>query len=77
MVWHMGSYFKIFVLDVNECEIGNGGCEHTCENQPGSFVCRCPEGLQLASNGKTCIGKSKLRKWFLGAFPSDWIKELR
>lgn len=43
--------------DIDECEINNGGCEHICKNQLGSFSCSCPTGLQLSSNGKTCVGE--------------------
>ncbi|KAL0280085.1 UNVERIFIED_CONTAM: hypothetical protein PYX00_001479 [Menopon gallinae] len=42
-------------IDIDECEINNGGCEHICKNQLGSFSCSCPTGLQLSSNGKTCV----------------------
>lgn len=72
--------------DVDECEINNGGCEHTCTNQPGSFTCHCPTGLQLSSNGKTCVGKVQefilnfilssnlhLRSRFNEIFPSLWL----
>lgn len=34
----------LFSADINECSVNrckNGG---TCENTPGSFVCRCPPG---------------------------------
>ena len=44
-------------LDVNECEISNGGCQHQCRNTNGSYLCQCKGGFFLDSNGKTCIGK--------------------
>ncbi|RXG69258.1 Collagen and calcium-binding EGF domain-containing protein 1 [Armadillidium vulgare] len=28
-------------LDIDECEKGNGGCDHICENTLGSFRCKC------------------------------------
>uniref|UniRef100_A0A3Q3EB07 Multiple EGF like domains 6 n=1 Tax=Hippocampus comes TaxID=109280 RepID=A0A3Q3EB07_HIPCM len=40
--------------DVNECEETNGGCEALCCNTIGSFYCRCPTGLKLNQDGKTC-----------------------
>ena len=43
-------------LDVNECEISNGGCEHHCKNINGSYVCGCKEGFFLDGNGKSCSG---------------------
>ena len=56
--------------DVNECEETNGGCEALCCNTIGSFYCRCPSGLKLNEDGKTCQGKSSdifisLSKWVL------------
>ena len=26
-----------------------------CINTPGSFICTCPEGYKLSSNGKFCV----------------------
>ena len=45
------------LLDVNECEMLNGGCQHHCQNTNGSYVCQCKEGFFLDGNGKTCSGK--------------------
>ena len=43
--------------DVNECDTLNGGCETTCTNNNGSFVCSCDTGYILAANGLDCNGK--------------------
>ena len=43
-------------LDINECEIDNGGCEHKCINVILSFMCDCNEGYHLEENGRTCEG---------------------
>ncbi|XP_062511324.1 uncharacterized protein LOC134187223 [Corticium candelabrum] len=40
--------------DINECSVGNGGCEYRCINTLGSFFCSCPLGVQIQSDGKTC-----------------------
>ena len=45
------------VTDFDECAVGNGGCEEKCNNTVGSFYCECLEGFEIASDGKTCIGK--------------------
>ncbi|KAL7078114.1 hypothetical protein ACQ4LE_002173 [Meloidogyne hapla] len=39
------------------CEVDNGGCSHSCISfeQNRTLECRCPKGLVLDSNGKTCI----------------------
>ena len=44
-----------FSTDVNECMTDNGGCSHKCINTYQSHKCRCPNGLVLSSNGKTCV----------------------
>ena len=32
----------------------NGGCDHDCTNQPGSFTCTCRRGYTLQSDRKSC-----------------------
>ena len=57
---HIVYYFSLsqnVYLDVNECEVSNGGCEHKCKNTNGSYVCQCNKGFVLDGNGKTCSGK--------------------
>ena len=44
-------------LDVDECQINNGGCAHSCNNTDGSFKCSCGSGYTLAMNGLNCDGK--------------------
>ena len=46
-------------LDINECEVGNSGCEQTCRNTIGSFECLCDasELHMLAPDGRTCHSK--------------------
>ena len=45
--------------DVDECLVENGGCEGECLNKPGSYLCSCPLGFRLASNGRKCIDKNE------------------
>ena len=47
----------LLLLDVNECKISNGGCEHRCKNKNGGYLCECNNGFFLDGNGKTCSGK--------------------
>ena len=42
--------------DVNECDVGNGGCSQTCVNKPGIFECSCKSGYNLQPDQKTCSG---------------------
>ena len=50
-------YRNIFI-DIDECAVDNGGCDHICINKPGSFECQCKEGYALGADGKTCTGNS-------------------
>nr|XP_014344645.1 PREDICTED: hemicentin-1 [Latimeria chalumnae] len=40
-------------IDVNECE-NKDACQHECKNTPGSYLCLCPSGYRLMTNGKAC-----------------------
>uniref|UniRef100_A0A3P8ULJ4 Fibulin-7-like n=1 Tax=Cynoglossus semilaevis TaxID=244447 RepID=A0A3P8ULJ4_CYNSE len=45
--------------DIDECRLfplGQPGllCVHQCVNTPGSFHCFCPDGYDLASDGRSC-----------------------
>ena len=46
-----------FVLDINECNNNNGGCDHTCINKNGFHICSCNESFVLANDGRTCAGE--------------------
>ena len=39
---------EIIIVDVNECNVNNGGCEHSCTNTDGSYTCSCNTGYQLS-----------------------------
>ena len=47
----------IYIVDINECNQGNGGCEHTCTDTVGSFSCSCNTGYQLIG-GRHCSGNN-------------------
>ena len=53
----ISSVFYFTLSDVNECSTENGGCEHTCTDTTGSFVCSCSNGYFLEGNGLNCTGK--------------------
>ena len=40
--------------DEDECVVSNGGCDHTCDNDEGSFVCHWNDGFLLEEDGFTC-----------------------
>ena len=35
--------------DWDECSEGNGGCEESCMNKPGTYECTCPQVIQQQS----------------------------
>ncbi|SPP81274.1 dorsal-ventral patterning protein tolloid [Drosophila guanche] len=43
-----------FVVDVDECAVNNGGCQHRCRNTYGSYQCSCRNGYTLSDNGHNC-----------------------
>lgn len=47
----------IVCLDIDECAVLNGGCDHQCHNEPGSYTCTCDVGFELQSDNHTCRGK--------------------
>lgn len=48
-------------LDLDECQVDNGGCDHVCDNQPiGSFTCACREGFALNPDSRACSGKIRI-----------------
>ena len=45
--------------DIDECEEATDDCpEGACENTPGTFICKCPEGQVLV--GDKCEGEALL-----------------
>ena len=48
--------------DVDECDMGNGGCAQNCSNTNGSFVCSCGVGYVLADDDLDCLGNVSLFK---------------
>ncbi|KAI8510793.1 hypothetical protein Bbelb_117090 [Branchiostoma belcheri] len=38
----------------DECAVCNGGCEQTCTNTPGGFLCSCQHGYTLNRDGLAC-----------------------
>lgn len=48
--------YSVTISDINECN-GTHSCEYHCTNTYASYVCLCPKGYQLNSDGLTCNGK--------------------
>ena len=45
----------LFLSDINECAINNGGCGQVCTNQVPFFSCSCNNGYRLY-NETLCTG---------------------
>ncbi|XP_072885074.1 vitamin K-dependent protein S [Hemitrygon akajei] len=41
--------------DIDECQLEERVCSHSCFNLPGSYRCFCQEGFYMSRNKKTCI----------------------
>lgn len=53
--------------DALTCSMAN--CQYGCDVVKGEVRCRCPSpGLQLAPDGRTCIGKSRAIHIFFSVF---------
>ena len=48
----------LFPPDTDECLSPDHGCEQTCDNTDGSYVCNCTNGYVLNADGRTCNGKT-------------------
>lgn len=49
-------YLERCISDIDECAMGNGGCEALCFNKPGSFSCGCEPGHLLMPDQRSCQG---------------------
>ena len=45
-----------YILDINECLDDNAGCQHVCDNIPGSYLCSCNDGFMLDADQHKCSG---------------------
>ncbi|CAB3400845.1 unnamed protein product [Caenorhabditis bovis] len=47
-------FFANFIADFDECQYDNAGCEHSCQNRLGSYVCTCNSGFVLSEDKHNC-----------------------
>ena len=45
-----------FLIDEDECAKNNGGCQQSCNNTIGSYMCFCNDGFVLHENLHDCKG---------------------
>lgn len=48
------------ILDKDECQEENGGCEQDCVNLIGGYICKCRTGFILHDDKHQCIEGSYL-----------------
>ncbi|KAK6963876.1 fibroblast growth factor receptor 1 [Biomphalaria glabrata] len=41
-------------IDIDECKLKTAICDYGCLNLNGSYICSCPDGRSLSSDGKSC-----------------------
>ncbi|XP_029287430.1 matrilin-4 [Cottoperca gobio] len=54
LIHQFGLQFQDKLCGMDLCLESEHGCEHICENSPGSFHCLCLPGYSLNHDGKTC-----------------------
>lgn len=54
------NYLEGCISDIDECAMGNGGCETLCFNKPGSFSCGCEPGHLLMPDQRSCQGNLRV-----------------
>ena len=59
---HLTVAYFLNLLDIDECDTNNRGCDHNCVNTPGSSVCTCNSGYFLNVDGKSCEGTRELKQ---------------
>ena len=50
----------LHVADVDECRTPRICVNGRCKNTIGGYQCICPQGFELATNGRECVGKYSL-----------------
>jgi hypothetical protein len=53
------------ILDKDECQEENGGCEQDCVNLIGGYICKCRTGFILHDDKHQCIEGSYLLYYLL------------
>ena len=61
---HLPATLLPLCIDVHECALENGGCQHKCVNRAGSYRCECNTGYILQADGKSCRNQSELFLFF-------------
>ncbi|XP_071154092.1 vitellogenin receptor-like isoform X1 [Mytilus edulis] len=57
---------NVTCVDVNECDVHNGGCSQFCFNKNGSHVCSCVNGYRSSDNGRLCTANNLQPSFMIG-----------
>ncbi|XP_055763823.1 matrilin-4-like [Salvelinus fontinalis] len=63
LIYQFGLQFQDKLCGMDLCLESDHGCEHLCENSPGSFHCLCLPGYTLNEDGKTCKAIDPCAEW--------------
>ena len=66
----------LFISDIDECAVDNGGCDHDCTNTPGSHICQCDAGYELHDLQK-CLREFEDRDSYLHVYVQEKSKYVR
>ncbi|XP_019631561.1 PREDICTED: fibrillin-1-like [Branchiostoma belcheri] len=56
----------LLTTDTDECAVSNGGCEQTCTNTPGGFLCSCQHGYTLNRDGLAYVNECEVSPGICG-----------
>ena len=56
---HHAATLYFLIPDIDECAMNNGGCQYSCTNTFGSFMCSCNVGYDLLEDSVTCQGMNE------------------
>lgn len=48
----------LFLLDIDECSMNNGGCSQICNNSVGGYNCACYPGYEFDPSLQDCAGRA-------------------
>eukprot|EP00794_Sanderia_malayensis_P007256 gene7256-8064_t len=68
---------KMTALDIDECDVFNGGCHHSCFNVNGTYSCHCHKGFLLASGDRLCVIANDVLSSNTKVCPTEWNQNLK